>query len=174
MDITVKRNLILIEIIKRMQGVWIYCDECGFLNCDPDEQNKCKGCFVQLSAAGAINPIGVTLIRLRTESNSKKIKKKIAILEQNETTIQEIIHRIKKKGGQYLFQDDEITDLLKQVLKKNLTSEKLDLEKDLRHTRLLIRRLRQDLGKIYTKETTHQNKFQSLSLFKLLKEKETS
>lgn len=157
-----------------MQGVWIYCDECGFLNCDPDEQNKCKGCFVQLSAAGAINPIGVTLIRLRTESNSKKIKKKIAILEQNETTIQEIIHRIKKKGGQYLFQDDEITDLLKQVLKKNLTSEKLDLEKDLRHTRLLIRRLRQDLGKIYTKETTHQNKFQSLSLFKLLKEKETS
>ncbi len=104
----------------------------------------------------------------------KKNKKKIAILEQNETTIQEIIHRIKKKGGQYLFQDDEITDLLKQVLKKNLTSEKLDLEKDLRHTRLLIRRLRQDLEKIYTKETTHQNKFQSLSLFKLLKEKETS
>jgi len=162
------------EIIKRMKGVWIYCDECGFLNCGPDGQNKCKGCFGQLSTAGAINPIGVTLIRLRTELNSKKIKKNVEILEQNETTIREIIHRIKKKRKQYLFHDDEITDLLKQVLKKNLTSEKLDLEKDLRHTRLLIRRLRQDFEKIYTKETTHQNKFQSLTLFKLLKEKETS
>ena len=156
-----------------MKGAWIYCDECGFLNCDPDEQNTCKGCFDHLSPAGAINPIGVTLIRFRTETDSKKIKKQISILEKNETTIQGIIHRIKKKGKQSPFQDDEITDLLKQVLKKNLTSEKLDLEKDLRHTRMVIGRLRQDLEKNYTKEPIHQNKFPSMPLFKLLKEKET-
>jgi hypothetical protein len=86
--------------------------------------------------------------------------------------IQEIIHQIKKKGKQYPFQDDETTDLLKQVLKKNLTPEKLALEKNLHYTKLVIGLLHQDLEKIYDKEKTLQNRSSSMSLFKLLEKKE--
>jgi len=134
--------------------VRICCAECGFLN--TDVRNECKACLSQL----------------RIGTSSKKLKKKIILLEKNKFAIQKIIHQIKKNGKEYPFQDDETTDLLKQVLKKNLTSEKLALEKDLHHTKRTIVRLRQDLEKIYAKERTFRNKSSSMSLFKFLEEKE--
>jgi len=155
-----------------MEEVRIYCSECGFLNTKPGVQNECKACLSQLSLEGTINKVDVILSRFRAWASSKKVKKTIRILEKNETAIQKIIRQIKKKGTRYPFQDDETTDLLKQVLKKDLTPEKLTLEKDLHHTRLTIVSLRQDLENIYAKERAFRSSSSSLSLFKLLEEKE--
>ena len=153
-------------------GCRVYCSECGFLNDNSNARSKCKACLSQLLSEGVINKLEVTLIHLRTRSSFKELKLNIKLLKQNESVIQKIIHQIKKKGKQYPFQDDETTDLLKQVLKKNLTPEKLALEKNLHHTKLIIGHLCQDLGKNYDKEKTLQNKSSSMSLFKLLEEKE--
>ena len=153
-------------------GCLVYCSECGFLNDNSNTRSKCKACLSQLLSEGVINKLEVTLIHLRTRSSFKELKINIKLLKQNESAIQKIIHQIKKKGKQYPFQDDETTDLLKQVLKKNLTPEKLALEKNLHHTKLIIGHLRQDLEKKYDKEKTLQNKSSSMSLFKLLEEKE--
>ncbi len=152
----------------------VYCSECGFLNDNSNVRSKCKACLSQLLSEGVINKLEVTLIHLRTRSNFKELKINIKLLKQNESAIQEIIRQIKKKGKQYPFQDDETTDLLKQVLKKNLTPEKLALEKNLHYTKLVIGLLHQDLEKIYDKEKTLQNRSSSMSLFKLLEKKKKS
>ena len=148
----------------------IYCSECGFLNTETVAGRECMSCLKGLSPKGMLKNLKTTIeyfacFTVRNGADSKAIKRDIEILEKNESTIMRVIQRIKKKDKEirYLFQDDQITDLLKQVLKKDLTPEKIGLEKDLYKTRRGLAHLRHELK--YAKDSSSTNRF------KLLKER---
>ena len=136
--------------------VRIYCSECGFLNIEMKESsglpNECMSCLKGLSPKGMLKNLDITIeycgyFIVRKGASFQAIKKDIEILEKNKSVIRGIIQRIKKKesGRRRLGKDDQITDLLKQVLKKDMTPEKIGLEKGLRNTKRGLAHLRQEL-----------------------------
>ena len=155
----------------------IYCSECGFLNVDmegalPVARNECMFCLKGLSPEGRLENLNITIeyfqhFAVRKGASSKAIKTDIGILEKNGCTIRGVIQRIKKKECEIPFQDDHITGLLKQVLKKDLTPEKIGLEKDLYKTRRGLVHLRQELKR----ELKYAEDSSSTYMFKLLKER---
>ena len=152
----------------------IYCSECGFLNIETVARSECTSCLKGLSPEGMLKNLETTTehfgyFTVSKGADSKTIKNDIQILEANESTIMRVIQRIKKKEKElrYLFQDDQITDLLKQVLKKDLTPEKIGLEKDLYKTRRGLVHLRQELKR----ELKYAEDSSSTYMFKLLKER---